>query len=252
MTESERVRVSVCKQSARPVRGVLWEGESPLTGDPIVAIATPTVNRKTGPMVQVWILRTDISPIDAIRMGNDTAICGHCPMRGDGFSGRGCYVNVAQAPTVVWKAYRTGSYPRIGSEALIGRMVRWGAYGDPAMLPEVLVRDVNAFARGWTGYTHQWAYPWAQWARGVFMASVETELQEQRLWAKGWGTFRAGQSDGSDIGKADLCANERTGELCNTCRRCDGRRARIYIPSHGTGKNFVPAMRLARRKETTA
>ena len=53
MTESERVRVAICKQSAKTVRGILWEGESPLTGAPIVAIATPTVNRKTGPMVQV-------------------------------------------------------------------------------------------------------------------------------------------------------------------------------------------------------
>lgn len=254
--ESERVRSIIATQSAherrQKLRGILWEGQSPLNGAPIVAIATPTVNRKTGPMVQVWILRSDISPMDAIRMGNDTAVCGHCPMRSrDGFAGRGCYVNVAHAPRVVWEAYRAGRYPRIGTEAFVGRMVRWGAYGDPAMLPEQLVRDVNAVALGWTGYTHQWAYPWAQWTRGILMASVETPRQEAALYAKGWGTFRAGAPDGSDAGKATLCENERTGELCIDCKRCDGRRARIYIPSHGTGKNFVPAVRLVRRKEET-
>jgi hypothetical protein len=37
---------------------VLWEGPSRLDGSPIVAIATfRTDNRKTGPMIQTWIIR---------------------------------------------------------------------------------------------------------------------------------------------------------------------------------------------------
>lgn len=236
----------------RPIRGILWEGPSPVDGSPLVAIATPTVNRKTGPMVQVWILRRDKSPMDAARDGSDTAICGHCPMRGDGFAERACYVNVAQAPLTVWNAYKRGIYEKMPLHTYVGRMIRWGAYGDPAMLPADLVRECNRVARGWTGYTHQWRHPWAQWARGVIMASVETREQETKLWSQGWGTFRAGLPDGKDIGPATLCANERTGEQCYTCKRCDGRRARIFIPSHGSGQNFVPAARLARRKDMSA
>lgn len=234
--------------------GIIWEGSSPIDGAPLVAIATQSRNRKTGPMVQVWILRSDISPLDAVRAGADRSICGHCPMRGDGFKGRACYVDVAKAPMSVWNAYKRGSYGwavnGTGSFRRLfeGRSIRWGAYGDPAALPQRLVGLANQVARSRTGYTHQWAQPWAQWARGVFMASVETPAQEAKLRALGWGTFRAGLADGSDIGGATLCANERTGETCLECGRCDGRSEAIYIPSHGSGKGFVPAARLARRK----
>jgi hypothetical protein len=45
---------------------ILWEGNSPLTGDPIVCIITglksKSSNEKTGDMLQTVILRTDIEP----------------------------------------------------------------------------------------------------------------------------------------------------------------------------------------------
>lgn len=232
---------------------VLWEGPSPCDGAPIVAIATSgSVNEKTGRMVQVWILRADQSPIDAVRSGADEAICGRCPMRGDAFTGRACYVNVAQGPSSVWRKYHAGGYerlrPREALALLAGEHIRWGAYGDPAMLPEALVRRCNEVAAGHTGYTHQWRHAWAQWSRGVFMASCETPAQEQRLRSAGWGTFRAGRPDGTDIGAATLCLNERDGTTCKDCGACDGRALAIYIPAHGAGKNMVPAERLARRK----
>jgi hypothetical protein len=130
-----------------------------------------------------------------------------------------------------------------------GRMIRWGAYGDPAVLPAYLVEACNDKARGWTGYTHQYKYKWAQWAKGVFMASVETPKQEETLFEKGWGTFRAGLKDSSDKGSATLCLNEKTGITCLECKVCDGRHKRIFIPSHGRGASMVPAEKLLRRKE---
>ena len=45
---------------------VLHEGPSPFDGQPIVSIATlHSSNRKTGDMVQTWILPRDLHPLDA-------------------------------------------------------------------------------------------------------------------------------------------------------------------------------------------
>ena len=94
---------------------IVWQGPSPIDGAPLVAVATglrrPSENRKTGPMVQVWILRADLAPSDAVESGADASVCGDCPLRGLGFKARACYVNVGQAPQSVWRAYKRGVYP---------------------------------------------------------------------------------------------------------------------------------------------
>ena len=65
---------------AMPLGIVLYEGPSMLDGAPIVAIATGIKSRagnvKTGDMVQVFILRQDMSPNEAQRKGTDGAVCG--------------------------------------------------------------------------------------------------------------------------------------------------------------------------------
>lgn len=231
--------------------GILWEGESPVGRAPIVAIATgDTDNRKTGDMIQVWILRQDMSPTDAVRFGHDTAICGQCPMRGEGFRGRACYVNVPQAPNAVWRAYRAGSYGRISGIDLIGRKVRLGAYGDPAMLPLWLVEHVLFYCAGHTGYTHQWATPHGSRFVGMFMASVDTMEAQAKAQRLGWSTFRVGLDHGRDRVGDTLCANEESGLSCADCLACDGHGQRsIYIPAHGYGKDNVPAVVQLKRKQ---
>lgn len=229
---------------------VLWNGASPLDGAPIVALAKSGgyTNVKTGQITQVYILRSDVAPHAAVASGADASVCGHCPMRGDGFAGRGCYVNVGTGPQSVWKSWKQGGYQVMPEQVMLGNIIRWGAYGDPAMLPEDMVKLCNAMSAGHLGYTHQWMKPFAQWCKGVFMASVETEQQERVLRARGWGTFRVGKKDGSDIGSAKLCANNITGITCSECMACDGFGAAIYIPSHGPGAKHVPANRLTRKK----
>lgn len=232
----------------RGLRGILWQGPSPFDGEPILAIATPSANSKTGPMTQVWILLRDVSPLDAVRSGKDVSVCGRCPLRSpDGLSGRSCYVQVSNSPRSVWEAFHRGLYQQLEPEAFRGHAIRWGAYGDPAMLPWQLVTAINMRARAWTGYTHQWRKSFGRPFKGVFMASVETPAQETRAAELGWGTFRAGVSSGVDQGATPLCRAERFGETCLECKVCDGRPSRVYIPAHGAGRNFVPAARLARR-----
>lgn len=63
---------------------VLWEGESRLTGNHIVAIITGmggSSNGKTGNMLQTWILCYDLPPGAARRSGQDADICGDCLFR---------------------------------------------------------------------------------------------------------------------------------------------------------------------------
>jgi hypothetical protein len=226
----------------RAPHGVLWEGRSLIDDAPIVAIATAgSSNRKTGPMIQVWILRSDLAPHRAKQAGLDVSVCGHCAMRA------ACYVVTAHGPRSVWEAYRAGLYQAVDASAFERAAIRWGAYGDPALLPPALVHACNAASRGWTGYTHMYMYPWAQWCRGVFMASVEVPAQEQRLQAQGWGTFRVGRKDGSDIGAATQCPYDTVGTTCLECRACNGAPHAIYVAAHGAGAGAVPAERLRRR-----
>ena len=65
---------------------LLYDGPSRLDRAPIIVLATgidtPSKNQKTGPMVQTYILRKDISPSEAVRSGADYSICGNCIHRG--------------------------------------------------------------------------------------------------------------------------------------------------------------------------
>ena len=88
----------------KPSGYILYEGDSLLDGKPIVAIAlTGSSNSKTGKMVQILYIRTDIDPISANKSGEDFSICGDCKLRGKPHDRddratadeRGCYVTVS-------------------------------------------------------------------------------------------------------------------------------------------------------------
>jgi hypothetical protein len=54
--------------NTRPKRLLVWQGRSPFTGQPLVAIVTGfhgSDNTKTGDMLQLWILRADKQPSQA-------------------------------------------------------------------------------------------------------------------------------------------------------------------------------------------
>ena len=100
----------------KPLGVILYEGPSLIDGQPIAVIATGfqrrTANSKTGDMVQTWILRADLNPLQAIHTGQDVSICGDCPLRGmletrqcrTVNRRRACYVAIHQAPLGVYRA----------------------------------------------------------------------------------------------------------------------------------------------------
>ena len=92
---------------------IIYKGPSLLDGAPIVVIATySNRNTKTGKVVQTYILRSDINPLEASKTGADYSICGSCPMRGEVTTdpkrkiakGRKCYVNLGQGVLIVFKS----------------------------------------------------------------------------------------------------------------------------------------------------
>jgi hypothetical protein len=198
---------------------------------------TPSDNRKTGDMIQIWILVRSVDPVEAIRQGLDRLICGSCVHRGDGSGGdRSCYVNVGQAPLGIYRAWRAGNYAPLRSlELFTGRKVRFGAYGDPTHLPLSLALAIAGVSSGWTGYSHQWRKPSLQGWKTLLMASVDTVAELVIARSMGWATFRVGSE--ATAGE-QLCASDREGTPCAECLLCAGARGgfqSVHIPPHGKG-----------------
>ena len=202
--------------------------------------ASPSDNRKTGDMIQVWILCKSVDPVEAIRTGLDRLICGNCVHRGDGHGNdRSCYVNVGQAPLGIYRAWKAGAYsPLPFLSVFSGRKIRFGAYGDPTHLPLSLALAIAGVSSGWTGYTHQWRKPSLQGWKSILMASVDTTAELIIARSMGWSTFRV-SPDMDHHTMETLCASDRVGTPCADCLACAGARGgirAIHIPAHGTGK----------------
>ena len=240
---------------------VVWRGPSLVDGAPLVCIVTgtdkPTSNRKTGDMLQMWILREDIPPHEAVKSGEDTSVCGDCPFS----SGRGCYVAVHWAPLGVWRAYHAGAYsPRKGAVLLDkgsiakGRKIRFGAYGDPGLVPYEVLSEIAQASDGWTGYTHMWdKIP--PWYRYLLMASVESAETYGKAKALGYRCFYVVPVDtpGQPEPHMMQCAAERdrNPKSCADCMACAGTRYEIvanavdvWIDAHGSTKKHINSDRL--------
>jgi len=271
-TPSRAVIAAASAPIRKPTRGsaVLWRGPSALDGQEIVVIATGiparrsrmsgrSTNRKTGKMAQIWIFRTDMSPLAATVSGADASVCGGCALRPllaklaglptTGPRKKVCYLTMqlraGRGPSTVHKAFRAGRYRDAVAEdieALERGAVRWGAYGDPLAIPQealvahpFLARLVRAPRR--TGYTHRWAElppETAAWAQTWLMASCETEAQALTAQAAGWRTFRSRSKGAPLLSSERGCpAAKENGEklTCATCRQCDGTERGARRPS---------------------
>jgi len=210
---------------------IIYNGQSLLDNKPIVVIATySNRNTKTGKVVQTYILRSDINPLEASKTGEDYSICGDCPMRGEVTTeperkiakGRKCYVNLGQGVLIVWKAYKRGVY-QVGdaSEMGRGRFVRIGTYGDPAAVPSHVWDKLLSECDTWTAYTHQ-----KPWRPDIAMQSADSHAEAIAHWKEGRRTFRVI----ADLGQIDkqneaLCpASKEAGRRvqCTACKLCKG------------------------------
>jgi hypothetical protein len=237
---------------------ILWEGPSAINGEPIVVIATglkrKSANAKIGPdTVQVWYLPRDVAPNVAVKTGADAAVCGDCMHRPS--TGGACYVVTYQAPRAVWQAYQDGSYPRWDGSKLpfIGRVVRFGAWGDPASVPAGTLAAIRTVTKRHMAYTHQWKQASARHLLDWCMASVDSAPDYLRARSAGWRTFRVrGPDEGLQVRERMCPAAEESPVSeamdCGKCSGCDGltrgaKRPSFAIIAHGgKASRFVPVV----------
>ena len=232
---------------------IIYQGPSLLDGSPIVVVAGYSKrNRKTGGMIQTYILRADMDPVTANRTGADASICGACPLRGTPHAGakgqaknRGCYVTLIHGPASVYRTLAAGKYPIAAGHAAIaaigaGRMVRIGTYGDGAAVPSYIWDSLCSAAEGWTAYTHQSAWAGAAADPARYMVSVQNAASAGAAWEAGARTFRVVASIADLVkGKEILCpASEEAGKrtTCQACKLCSGSTSKaksIAIVAHG-------------------
>ena len=252
---------------------VFYRGRSTIDGGPIVGIMTGTrtrsTNPKTGDMLQTWILRPDMHPVEALATGADASICGDCPYRPHGdalpgkrFGRRLCYVNI-MGPASVYRTFIAGRYPDADDadmRALArGRRVRCGSYGDPVAIPTWRWSWIDE-ASGRTGYTHRWQHlrsgsDSGRWWRDRIMASVDSEDEREGAAYFGWRTFRPlfkGENRSASEIQCPAAPESGARTPCADCRLCSGSmsdRSRpipsIAIDIHGAGAGKTKAPRPA-------
>ncbi len=210
---------------------IIYNGPSLLDGKPIVVIATySNRNKKTGHVVQTYILRGDLNPLEASKTGEDFSICGNCTMRGEVTTdpqrkqakGRRCYVNLGQGVLIVYKSYLRGVYKEGAARDMgRGRFVRVGTYGDPAAVPSHVWDELLAEADTWTAYSHQ-----SGWRPDIAMQSADSHADAIAHWKAGRRTFRViADLNHLDKAKEALCpASKEAGRRvqCTACKLCKG------------------------------
>ena len=233
---------------------ILYEGKSALDGAPIVVIANKIVGRsanaKTGHMVQTFVIRSDVDPVQALKLGLDSSVCGQCMHRPA--LGGSCYVQVAKSVLSVYGAYKRGRYARPGidydarilPELFAGLIFRMGTYGDPCAAPFQVWRAATLRVKGLTGYSHQWRNAKFAAFKLLCMASADSEKDRDDAHAMGWRTFRVRTAVQALGPREVICpASDEAGKKtdCASCRACGGLSAKakvsIAIIAHGATAN---------------
>jgi len=220
-----------------------------INNEPIVVIATlESDNPKTGNMVQIWFLLENHAPHHAVKTGLDAStVCQGCKFA----SGNGCYVRTYQAPLSIWKAWKRGNYPSLFphqyTSVFTGRKVRFGAYGNPSIMPVSMVKAIASVSSGWTGYFHDWkTNPYANEYAKYFMASTETESSYRLAMSLNYRVFHV--SPDKPAGMQE-CLNTLQDTSCIKCNLCNGltksRAPSIWIDPHGSGKEKASAVALS-------
>ena len=195
-------------------------------------------NRKIGKAIQIWIVPKSETVTDSRRNGNDAKTqCKGCPLA----SNHGCYVGSYYVDAIQKSAW-AGKKPRAKNRQQIvdlvkGKFVRFGAYGNPSMIPLSLVKLIADNASGWTGYfhdCHQMSQAKAKTYAHYFMVSREPSNMHEAL-SKGFRAFVTRSPSGPIPDGLTDCPSSR-GVTCSQCQLCSGtsKRARsISIPVHG-------------------
>ena len=229
---------------------IVWEGASLIDGSPIVLILTGfvnhTLNRKTGRLLQSWIIQQNLVPTDAAKKGLEKGICGDCPLK---LSQTGaCFVNLLPVNNI-YRTYFAGNYPKLSANEIeiLKRYrfpIRIGSYGDPTAVPFDVWEPIISASGRYTGYTHQFHKCDSRWKQ-YLMASVQSESEACIAQSQGWRTFRIIAPDTPLSENEILCSHTQDDRIqCETCLLCDGASSKPNIADRVHGlkwkvSNFV-------------
>ena len=248
--------IAIIMEAINMNNSIIYKGPSLIDGSPIIVIAlVKSSNKKTGNMVQTYIIRSDMDPLTASKYGYDDAVCGSCKHRGladpEGHGKqaikRSCYVTLFHGPLQVYKSFKKGNYKAADNIAALGagRMVRLGTYGDPAAVPSHIWDALLKDSIGHTGYTHQNNIPGADVRPDLTMISADS-LQDARIaWQSKYRTFRIITAVSEKQSNEILCpASEEAGRKaqCSDCKLCMGSHTTapsIAIVAHGNGASYI-------------
>ena len=193
-----------------------------------------STNTKTDNMIQVFVL-----PLEWIiegKFGSDESICFDCEFSQS--KTKSCYVrkgfsNVGLISKIKSLHKNLDKIPQFDSKIVekilymcSRRYIRFGAYGEPILLGEKLVSEICSIAKGWTGYTHQWALSQYAWSKQFFMASVEGKYTQIAANNIGFRTFLVGQTD--EKNSISCPASKEMGHQtsCRDCLLCSGNKGK--------------------------
>lgn len=219
-----------------------------------VGLSKPSQNGKTGPMIQVYMIHSEIDPVTAQKTGDDATVCLQCIHRG-----KSCYVNPGQGVDQVFKSFKNGNYPELPTKNGIpvneslwrrifqGSSIRFGAYGEPVLIPLPTIELLTNIVEGRiTGYTHAWrSHPDY---KKFFMASVDTPQEYFKAKSMGWRTFRVSSSWHQKDADETFCKYNLDGTECIDCLKCRGNLEQdknIFVKVHGPAfktKRFIELM----------
>ncbi|MBF2014202.1 MAG: hypothetical protein IGS23_03115 [Rivularia sp. T60_A2020_040] len=221
-----------------------------IDGSPIVLILTGfvnhTSNRKTGRLLQSWVLQQNFVPTDAAKRGLDRGICGDCPMKLSQLGS--CYVNLAVTNNI-YRKYEKGTYPSFSENEIevLKRYrypIRIGSYGDPTAVPFDVWKPIILASSSHTGYTHNWKNSKPIWKQ-YLMASVQSLAEARIAQSQGWRTFRIMTPDAPLSKNEILCRHTEDDRIrCEICMLCDGNSSKPNIADRVHGlkwkvSNFV-------------
>lgn len=197
----------------------IWEGASLFNGEPIKVVMScytkDSINDKTGPLVQLYILPADKSPSEAY-FNENPLVCGDCK-----FLNNGCYVRWPNLRGIWSSAKQIHLSLEIAAWLCRGLRVRVGAAGDPAAVPSYVWQELLSHADSWTGYTHAWKYCDPS-LRRYFMASCDTENETKQAIKQGWNVFFVHDGEITEDVNHIPCNADGVTKTCFSCMLCHG------------------------------
>jgi len=216
-------------------------------------------NSKIGDGYIVQTYHFSLEQVKNVSLTNDSHNCMDCPLsfnQNNGKSG-GCYTHKGMQymglmsmlkrlnrnldsikdfdiMDIVNFVYNVSKYRKV-------ELVRFGAYGEPILLPLNVVKSLSTLSRKTTGYTHQWQKPTSNGYNQYFMASTHTESERIEATKLGYRSFYVAESEikGFKPLNAVNCPASKESDKNLTCIACGlcngairGNKKDIYINKH--------------------